>query len=118
MDEFVVDPAQDARPAPRPSRRRELHATLAREARRRGERAGVDVVVQEARRASDLALVWFRGERSEVLRTVGGWQPGGGIELQIAHAALNGARYELAVYAVAASPAPAASAALGPTGVL
>jgi hypothetical protein len=104
MDEYVFDPAQDARPAPRPARRRELHTTLAREARRRAQRSGVDVIVQEARRASDLALVWFRGERTEVLRTVGGWQPGGGIELQIAHAAMNGSRYELAVYAVVAGP--------------
>jgi hypothetical protein len=108
MDEFVVDPAQVARPAPRPARRRELRQALTREARRRAARAGVDVVVQEARRASDLALLWFQGERTAVLRTVGGWQPGGGVVLQIAHAGGYGPRYELAVYAVAAGAAPRA----------
>jgi hypothetical protein len=105
MDEFVVDPASRARPAPRPARRRELRAALVREARRRAERAGVDVLVQEARRASDLALLWFRGERTDVLRAVGGWQPGGGVVLQIAHAGTYGPRYELALYAVAGDAA-------------
>ncbi len=101
MDEYVFDLGDDVRPAPVPARRAELRERALREARTRAERYAIELVVEEPRRSSDLALLWFQGERTAVLRTVGGWEPSGGLELQIAHAGPQGPRYELALYVVA-----------------
>lgn len=101
MDEFVLDPGHDARPAPRRGRIEELRETIVRDARSRAARAGVELVVEDSRRSSDVALLWFSGERRPVLAIVGDWEPDEPVELQIAHAGPRGARYELALYVVA-----------------
>lgn len=100
MDEFVLDPGYDARPAPLPGRIAELRETIVRDARARAQRAGVELVVEASRRSSDVALLWFSGERRPVLAIVGDWEPDEPVELQIAHAGPRGARYELALYVV------------------
>lgn len=100
MEEFIIDLDDDVRPAPKPVRRAELRERILGEARRRAERHAISVVCEEPRRDSDVAMLWFEGERTAVLRTVGGWEPDGGMQLQIAHAGPRGARYELALYVV------------------
>lgn len=105
MQEFIFDLDDDVRPAPKPVRRAELRERILDEARRRAERHAISVVCEEPRRDSDVAMLWFEGERTAVLRTVGGWEPDGGMQLQIAHAGPRGARYELALYVVVRPPA-------------
>lgn len=109
MDEYVFDLGDDLRPAPRPARRAEMREQVLREARSRAERYAIELVVEEPRRSSDVALLWFQGERTAVLRTVGGWEPSSGLELQIAHAGPQGAKYELALYVVSRSTLVGAS---------
>ena len=99
MTEFLLDP-DDGRPTLTAALRNALTKRVAREARELAARAGVTVVFEESRRASDLALLWFSGERSAVLDLVGDWDPAGPYALQIAHAGPRGVRYELALYVV------------------
>lgn len=78
---------------------------MLRQAADRARRYDVELVVQGAGGSSQLAMFWFQGDRVRVLRAVGGWDPGAGIELQIAHAMRLRAHYELALYAVAGADA-------------
>jgi hypothetical protein len=98
MTEFVLDPTRHVRPVPRQGRVAELRAYVLREARERSEREGVELIVERARRSSDVALLWFEGDRRAVLRTVGGWDPDPAVELQIAHAGARSSHYELSLY--------------------
>ena len=99
MTEFLLDP-DDGRPTLTAALRNALTKRVAHEARVLAKRADVTVVCEEARRASDLALLWFSGERSAVLSLVGDWDPDGPYAIQIAHAGPRGVRYELALYVV------------------
>ncbi|MDZ7799889.1 MAG: hypothetical protein U5K81_03720 [Trueperaceae bacterium] len=112
MDDSLLDPGdtvtaqgpRDAAPhrrtAPRRARRAELRREVEGDARRVAHPRGVEVASGEPRRASDVAVLWFRGERASVLRTVGGWRPTAPVEVRIAHAGMLGVRYELALYVV------------------
>ncbi len=102
MTEFLLDP-DDGRPTLTAALRTALTKRVAKEARALAARADVTVVFEEPRRASDLALLWFSGERSAVLDLVGDWDPNGPYAIQIAHAGPRGVRYELALYVVADS---------------
>lgn len=96
---FVLDPQDSVPFGPRPARRLELCERLVKQARARAAEHDVELVIEPARRVSELAMLWFQGGRSRVLRAVGGWDPGAGIVLQIAHAGHCGTRYELVLVA-------------------
>lgn len=115
MDDHLMDPGDQVEPGelepsgrpsgrmaertpPRRARRAELRARVEQEARRVAERRGVEVAMEEPRRASDIAVMWFRGDRASVLRAVGAWRPDAPVEVRIAHAGSLGVRYELALY--------------------
>lgn len=100
MEDFLLDPLDSPRPAPRASRRAELFERVLDAAAERAREHGIDVVAEPGRRASDLAMLWFQGDRSRVLHGVGGWDPGTGVLLQIAHGGHCAGRYELVVFAV------------------
>lgn len=110
MVDFVLDPEQGMRAQPHAARRAELRDDVLRQASDRARRHAVELVARPVRRASDLAMLWFQGDRVRVLRAVGGWYPGTGIELHIAHASRASGRYELAVYAVYRDDAPTRAA--------
>ena len=99
MTDHVLDPQDKHRARPHAARQAELRDGVLRQASDRARRHEVDLVARPTRRASDLAMLWFQGDRVRVLRAVGGWNPGPGIELHIAHASRCAGRYELALYA-------------------
>lgn len=101
MTEFVLDPNPDERTALRPRQVAALREQVLREARERSENEGVEVVFGRPRRASDVAILWFEGERRAVLRAVGGWDPHPAVQLQLAHARPYASRFELSLYVAA-----------------
>lgn len=101
MTEYLLDPNPDERPSLGPGRVAELREHVLREARKLSEWAGVELVFERPRRASDIALLWFEGDRTAVLRAVGGWEPSPDVELQLAHARPTGSRFELSLYVAA-----------------
>ena len=98
MTEYILDPTPTDRPELRPDQVAALQRRVLREARERSEREGVDLVFEAPRRRSDVAILWFEGERRAVLRTVGGWDPHPGLELHLAHARPHASRFELSLY--------------------
>lgn len=101
MTEYVLDPTPNERPSLSPGKIAELRELVLREARERSEREGVQLVFERPRRASDIAILWFEGDRRSVLRAVGGWEPSADVELQLAHARPHGAHFELSLYVAA-----------------
>ena len=100
MHGFELDAHDPRAGRPHPARRAELRELVLREAADRARRYDVELLVQDARDPSQLAMFWFQGDRVRVLRAVGGWEPGAGIDLQIAHAMRLRGHYELALYAI------------------
>ena len=109
VTDYVLDPSEQDRPPLAPERAAELREQVLSEARQRSEREGVDLVFEPPRRASDVAILWFEGERRAVLRAVGGWTPHPDVEIHLAHARPRQARFELSLY-VAARDGRASSA--------
>ncbi len=98
MTEYILDPTSTDRPELHPDQVEALQQRVLREARARSEREGVNLVFEAPRRRSDVAILWFEGERRAVLRAVGGWDPHPGLELHLAHARPHAARFELSLY--------------------
>ena len=98
MTEYILDPTRTDRRELRPEQAASLRTHVLREARERSEREGVEIVVEAPRRRSDVAIVWFEGERRAVLRAVGRWDPHPDLEFHLAHARPRSARFELSLY--------------------
>mgnify|MGYP000436379204 CR=1 FL=1 len=98
MTEYVLDPTRTDRPELRPDEVATLREQVLREARERSEREGVELIFERPRRRSDIAILWFEGERRAVLRAVGGWTPDAPVELQLAHARPHASQFELSLY--------------------
>lgn len=99
MEGFVLDPQEPAVVSPRSPDRAELRDRVVHEASERARAHALRLVVEPSRRASDLVMLWFQGDRTDVLRAVGGWEPDEGVTLQIAHAGPCAGRYELVLFA-------------------
>lgn len=108
MEGYVLDPKEPA--TPRPARRTELRDRVVAEAGEVARAHELRLVVEPARRASDLAMLWFQGDRTDVLRAVGEWDPGSDVALQIAHAGPCAGRYELVLFAAVERHAEARAA--------
>jgi hypothetical protein len=98
MTEYILDPTRTDRRELRPEQAASLRTLVLREARHRSEQEGVELIVEQPRRRSDVAILWFEGERRAVLRAVGGWDPHPDLELHLAHARPRAARFELSLY--------------------
>jgi hypothetical protein len=98
MTEYILDPTRSDRPELHPDQVASLRERVVREARERSAREGVELVFEAPRRRSDVAILWFEGERRAVLRAVGGWDPHPDLELHLAHARPHASRFELSLY--------------------